>query len=162
MLSVVPSHAVGYTGRMATFADNRKARFDYEILETYRAGMVLLGFEVKAIRGGKANLLGSFVLIRGDEAFWVNGTIAPYQPKNTPAGYAPDRTRKLLLTKKEIAELGGKSSKKGLTLIPLGLYTEGHKMKLEFGLAKSRRKYEKREVIKKREFQRERQKVLRE
>ncbi len=147
---------------MPTLAVNKKARFDYEVLETYKAGIVLFGFEAKAIRAGKGQLTGSFVLVRGGEVFWVNGHIAPYQPKNTPPSYQPDRTRKLLLTKKEIAELAGKSSQKGLTLIPLTLYTEGRKIKLAFGLAKSRRKYEKREVIKKREFEKEKRKLMKE
>ncbi len=145
---------------MATLADNRKARFDYEILERYKAGIVLFGFEVKAIMAGRANLSGSFVLIRGGEAFWINGTIAPYQQKNTPGGYAPDRTRTLLLTKKEIAVLAGAGSQKGLTLIPLGLYTEKRKIKLEFGLARAKRKFEKREKIKTREFRREKAKIM--
>lgn len=145
---------------MPLLADNRKARFDYEILETYKAGIVLFGFETKAIRAGKAQLVGSFVLIRGNEAFWVNGGVAPYQPKNTPAWYAPDRTRKLLLTKKEIAELQGKTSQKGLTLLPLSLYTERRRIKLDIGLARSRKKYEKREVIKKREFEKEKRRLM--
>ncbi len=140
---------------MAFITENRKALFDYEILDRYKAGIVLFGFEVKAVMAGRANLSGSFVLVRGNEVFWVNGAIAPYQRKNTPGGYDPARTRKLLLTKKEIAVLGGAASKKGLTLIPLGLYTEKRKIKLEFGVARAKRKYEKREKIKTREFQRE-------
>jgi len=145
---------------MAQLADNRKAWFDYEILETYKAGISLFGFEVKAARAGKAQLVGSFVLVRGGEVFWVNGIIAPYQQNNTPKSYHPDRARKLLLTKKEIAELAGKTSHKGLTLMPLSLYTERRKIKLEIGLARSRRKYEKREAIKKREFGKERKSLM--
>lgn len=147
---------------MAVLADNRKARFDYEILEHYKAGIVLFGFEAKAARQGKAQLTGSFVLIRGGEAFWVNGVISPYQQKNTPDFYQQDRTRKLLLTQREISELEGITSKKGLTLIPLGLYTEGRKIKLEFGVARAKKKYEKREKTKTREFQREKQRMMRE
>lgn len=146
---------------MPLVADNRKARFDYEILETLRAGIVLHGFEVKAIIAGRAALAGSFILIRGGEAFWVNSTIAPYQPKNTPPAYRPDRPRKLLLTKKELLHCAGIASQKGLTLVPLGLYTEGRKIKLEFAVCRSKRKFEKRETIRKKEFTRERQRILR-
>ncbi|OGD31445.1 SsrA-binding protein [Candidatus Azambacteria bacterium RIFCSPHIGHO2_02_FULL_52_12] len=145
---------------MATLADNKKALFDYEILQTHQAGLALFGFEVKAILAGRVNLRGAFVIIRGNEAFLVNADIAPYQANNTPAGYEQSRTRKLLLKKKEIAELGGKVSQHGLTLIPISLYTVRHKIKLSFGLAKSRKKFEKREHIKERDFKRQRQRIL--
>ncbi|MBI5913203.1 SsrA-binding protein SmpB [Candidatus Azambacteria bacterium] len=145
---------------MALLAENKKVLFDYEILDRYRAGIVLFGFEAKAAFSKKANLAGSFVIIRGGEAFWINAPIAPYQPQNTPAGYDKTRPRKLLLTKREIAELAGKTAKKGLTLIPISLYNEGRKIKLEFGLARSKKKFEKREDIKKKEFTREKAKIM--
>lgn len=146
---------------MTTLADNRRALFDYEIIERYRAGIALFGFEVKALRQKKVALKGSFVIIRGGEAFWINAPIAPYQVKNTPQGYEETRPRKLLLKKAEIAELTGKTAQKGLTLIPISLYTDRRQIKLEFGLARSKKKFEKREAIKKREFGRIRAHALR-
>lgn len=140
---------------MPVIIDNKKALFDYEILETYDAGISLYGFEVKSLLKGGVGLKGSFVLARGNEVFWVNAVIPPYQPKNTPAWYQQDRTRKLLLRGEEIKEIIGKSAQKGLTLIPISIYTTGRKIKLKFGLARSKKKYEKRELIRKREAARE-------
>jgi len=91
---------------MDAYSVNKKASFDYEILETVEAGIALLGFEVKAVRKGFASLAGSFAIIRGGEAYLVNGAIPPYQPGNTPKEYDPTRTRKLLLTKDEIIDFG--------------------------------------------------------
>ena len=145
---------------MANLAENKKALFDYEILETYQAGLALFGFEVKAVMAGRANLRGSFVIIRGNEAFLMNADIAPYQAKNTPSWYEQSRTRKLLLKKNELAELAGKVSQRGLTLIPISLYTVRHKIKLSFGLAKSRKKFEKREHIKERDFKKQKERIL--
>ncbi|MEK7520302.1 MAG: SsrA-binding protein SmpB [Patescibacteria group bacterium] len=162
-MSLAKKGVARYTKKaMPTLADNRKVLFDYEILERYRAGIVLFGFEAKACQRGMAQLRGSFVIIRGGEAFWIGGVIAPYQPANTPAWYTSDRTRKLLLKKDELAELAGKAAQKGLTLIPVSLYTERHKVKLEFGLARSKKKFEKREHMKKREFERIRDRVMKE
>lgn len=140
---------------MAVLAVNRRASFDYEVLETYEAGIELLGFEVKAIKSGRANIAGSFVVIKNGEAVWLNADIPPYQPKNTPRDYDPTRSRKLLLHKSEIEELIGKSAQKGLTLIPLRVYSKGGKIKLGFGLARHKKKYDKREKIKKRDTERE-------
>lgn len=140
---------------MAEIVRNKKAYFDYEILETFQAGLALKGFEVKAIKSGKMNIAGSFVIIRGNQAYLLNADIPPYQPQNTPAGYDPQRTRTLLLTKKEIKRLLGLSQQKGLTLIPLRVYTAHNLIKLEFGVCRGKKQYEKREKIKKRESQRE-------
>ena len=140
---------------MPSLAVNRKATFDYEILDTYQAGIELLGFEVKSAKAGRGNLAGAFVTIRDGEAFLLNATIPPYQVKNTPPGYDPVRSRRLLLHKREINELVGTSSAKGLTLVPLKLYTQGPRIKLEFGLARRKKKYDKREVIKRRDIERE-------
>lgn len=139
---------------MTELAKNKKAYFDYEILETFQAGLALQGFEVKAIKGGKINLSGSFVIIRGGEAYLLNADIPPYQPKNTPEGYDSKKTRTLLLKKREILRLAGLSQQKGLTLIPLRVYTSRNLVKLEFGLCRGKKQYEKRESIKKREVQR--------
>jgi len=145
---------------MKVITDNKKAVFDYEILETYHAGMVLFGFEAKAVMAGRASLKGAFVIIRGNEAFLINASIAPYQPKNTPNTYEHDRTRKLLLKKQEIAALTGKTAQKGLTLIPLALYTERRKIKLQFALSRHKKSFEKRDLIKKKEFKRHKDKVM--
>ncbi|MEK9134739.1 MAG: SsrA-binding protein SmpB [Patescibacteria group bacterium] len=138
------------------FAENRKAGFNYEILEKFEAGMSLIGQEVKSIRMNRVNLAGSYVVIdKNSEAFLVGANIPPYQPKNMPGDYEPQRSRKLLLRKKEILYLIGKSKQSGLTLIPLKVYTNDGKIKLEFGVAKGKKKYDKREKISKRELDRE-------
>lgn len=134
---------------------NKKVTFDYEILETYEAGLSLLGLEVKSIRGGRASLVGAFVVIRGGEAYLLNANIPPYQPNNTPADYEPARTRKLLLKKSEISELIGKTGKTGLTIVPLKLYNKGGRLKLQMGLARNKKKYDKRASIKKKDVERE-------
>ena len=94
---------------MSVLTNNKRAFFDYEILETYEAGISLLGFEVKAVKNGRIALVGSYVVMRGNEAWLLNADIPPYQAKNTPAGYDPTRSRRLLLKKPEIKELIGKA-----------------------------------------------------
>ena len=143
-----------------TYAENRKAYHDYQILEKYEAGIVLEGHEVKAVKTGKISIIGSYVRIDGGEAFLAGATISPYQPKNTPKNYNPQRTRKLLLNKKEIAGLIGKSKERGLTIIPLRVYNRKGKIKLEIGLVKSRKKGDKRELIRKMEEKRKVERVL--
>jgi len=146
---------------MKVLAENRKAKFEYEILEKFEAGLVLLGQEVKSIKTGRISIKGSYVVLRQSakgvlpEVYLVGANIPPYQPKNTPKDYEPERSRKLLLTKSEIKHLIGKTKEKGLTLIPLRVYTKRGKIKLEFGIAKGRKKADKRELIKKREAERE-------
>ncbi len=140
---------------MNSLAENKKAYFDYEILEKFEAGISLLGQEVKSIRTRGINLAGSYVVIKNAEAFWVGAKIPPYQPKNAPQNYNPERSRKLLLKKAELNYLIGKTKQKGLTLAPLKLYTNAGKIKIEFGLAKAKKKFDKRETIKKRETERE-------
>jgi len=146
---------------MKIFAENKKARLNYNILERFDAGLVLIGQEVKSIKLGKMSLLGSYVVPKqsfksGNLEFYLIGAKIPaYQPKNAPAGYNPEQPRKLLLNKSEINYLIGKTSKTGLTLIPLRVYSNNAKIKLEFGVARGKKKYDKREDIKKRETQRE-------
>jgi len=147
---------------MPKLAENRKALFDYEVLEKFEAGILLFGFEVKAIMNGLLNLRGSYVSIRNEELFLVGATISPYQPKNTPKDYDPERPRKLLLNKKEIDRLVGKTAEKGLTLVPISVYTKGRLIKLEFALVRSQKKFEKREKIKERDFKRDRARILKE
>ena len=114
---------------MPHYAENRKARFNYEILEKYEAGIELLGVEVKSVRGGAMSLEGAFVIVRGGEVFLINANIPPYQPKNTPKDYDPLRNRKLLLTKKEIATLAGSEKNKSLTIVPISVYNKNRKIK---------------------------------
>jgi len=130
---------------------NKRAIFDYEILKKYNAGLVLNGQEVKSIKKGNINLQGSYVVLKGEELFLIGANVPPYQPKNAP-DYEPQRSRKLLLTKSEINKLIGL---KGLTLVPLRVYTDRRNVKLEFAVAKSKKKIDKREKIKKRETDRE-------
>ena len=136
---------------------NKRAYFDYEILETYEAGIELLGFEVKAIKNNRINLAGSYVIIRNNEALLINADIPAYQPKNAPIDYDSKRTRRLLIKKPEIKSFIGRIQEKGLTLLPLKVYTKSKKnlIKIEIGLARSKKKADKREIIKKREIQRE-------
>jgi len=140
---------------MASYAENRKARFNYEFLEKYETGIELLGTEVKSIRGGQMSLEGAFVIIRGGEAFLINANIPPYQVKNAPKDYDPLRNRKLLLTKKEIAELAGSEKNKSLTIIPISVYNKNRKIKVEIALVKGKKKFDKRETLKKRDTDRE-------
>lgn len=142
-------------------AENRRARYDYEILDTYEAGLVLHGYEVKSIKTGRVSLRGAYVVIKDNEAYLINAFIPPYQPANTPDDYNPERNRKLLLNKSEIKSLIGKSKRKGLTLVPLKLYTKRGKIKLGLAVAKGKREIDKREAIKKRETEREVQRKLR-
>jgi SsrA-binding protein len=130
---------------------HKKARFDYEILEEFEAGIELIGLEVKSLRTSQAKLEGSHVIVRGGEAYVVGMVISPYQPTNTPEGYDPNRVRKLLLTKKEIEELAKYEGQKGLTIVPISVYNKGRNLKMRVAVARGRKKYDKREVIKKRE-----------
>jgi SsrA-binding protein len=136
-------------------AENRKARFDYEILKTFSAGLELLGPEVKSIRSGKISLAGAFVAVRGEEAYLVGADIPPYQPKNTPADYDATRARKLLLSEAEITELADAEHTKGLTIVPLSVYNKGRFLKLDLAIARGKKKFDKRESIKKRDVERE-------
>jgi len=139
---------------MEPFSVNKKAYFNYEILETVVAGIELLGFEAKSVKLGRFDLTGSRAVIRGGEAYLVGATIHPFQMKNAPQGYDPVRTRRLLLKREEIARLEGKMNE-GLTLVPLKSYNIRGFVKVEFGLGKGRKKADKREAIKKREMARE-------
>ncbi len=147
---------------MPELAFNRKALFDYEILEKFEAGLVLTGHEVKSAKKGHLTLQGSYVVIRGEEAWLLNASIASFQPKNAPSDYEPLRTRKLLLHKHEIKSLIGQTKQKGLTLVSLRVYTKKAKVKLEFALARGKHKADKREKIIKRETKRDIDRALRE
>lgn len=133
---------------------NKKAYYDYEILEKFQAGLVLTGQEVKSLRTRGISLAGTYIEIKGNEVFWVGANIPPYQPLNVDKNYDPQRKRKLLLNREEINYLSGKTKERGLTLVPLSVYTKTYKIKLEFGLARGKKKFDKRESIKKREVER--------
>ena len=140
---------------MNIIAENKKARFDYQILEKYETGLELNGQEVKSLRIRGVSLHGNYIIFKNKgnlpELFWVGANIPAYQPENAGEKYVPQRDRKLLLHKKEISYLSGKIKEKGLTLVPLLVYTKNHKIKMEIGLAKGKKNFDKRETIKKRE-----------
>jgi len=138
---------------------NRKAYHDYHIEETVEAGLALLGTEVKSLREGRANLKDSYVLIKEGEAFLLNCHISPYSHGNI-MNHDPLRTRKLLMHREEIDRLSGKAATKGNTLIPLKIYFKDSRAKVEIGVAKGKRLFEKRETIKEREAKREIEKAM--
>ena len=140
---------------------NKKAFFNYEILEKFEAGLRLLGGEVKSLKNNHYSLQGAYVTLQNEEAWLMRATIAPYQPKNMAAGYNPERPRKLLLNKKELRYLQGKTKEKGLTLVPIKVYNKHGQIKMEIGLAKGKTKSDKRDVLKKRIADRDIQRELR-
>ncbi|MCP6720077.1 MAG: SsrA-binding protein SmpB [Patescibacteria group bacterium] len=139
---------------MSTLAINKRATFDYETLEKFTAGIELTGHETKSMKLGHPNIVGAHAIIRDNEVFSVNIDIPSFQPLNAPSNYDPLRTRKLLLRRSEIKYLAGKLLS-GLTLVPLKLYTDHGLVKVEIALARGRKKHDKRELIKKRESDRE-------
>jgi len=145
---------------MSTLAKNKKAYFDYEILEKIEAGIVLEGFEVKSVKLGHISLKGSYVVIKDNEAYLLNTHISPYQPANMPKDYDPTRSRKLLLKRSEIAQLIGKSKSQGLTVLPLSVYTKKGKIKIEIGVGRGKKKHEKRQALKRRESDKEIRRAL--
>lgn len=138
---------------------NRKARHEYHILQTFEAGIVLVGTEVKALREGKANLVDSYATIKNGEVWLVSAHISEYKQGNIN-NHNPTRDRKLLLNKNEIRKLIGKTKEKGLTLIPLRMYFKNGRVKVELALAKGKKSYDKRETIAKRDFQREQERRI--
>lgn len=134
---------------------NKKARFNYEILEEIEAGLVLAGYEVKSIRAGHGSLEGARILVRGGEAFLVGASIPPYQVANAPKEYDRERPRKLLLKEREIALIADAESKKGLTVVPLSVYNKGRNLKVEIAIVRGKKNRDKRETIKKRDTERD-------
>ncbi|USN87525.1 MAG: SsrA-binding protein SmpB [Candidatus Nomurabacteria bacterium] len=145
---------------MTDYIRNKKATFDFEILDTFEAGAVLNGFEVKAIRNGKASLNGAYVVIRGGEAWLLGASISPYQIPNTPKNYDPERTRKLLLNKKELKELVQKGEQQGLTIVAIKWYSKNRKIKLQIALVRGKKKADKREKLKERDTKRNIERIL--
>lgn len=146
--------------------DNKKARLNYDILEEFEAGLELLGSEVKSIRAGHGKLDGAHIIVRPTaragrlEAYLVGMSVPPYQATNTPADYEAERTRKLLLTQKELHTLAGVEKQSGLTIVPISVYNKGRVLKLKLAAARGRRKYDKRAVLKERDTKREIQRTL--
>ena len=132
------------------FAENKKARFDYDVVESYEAGIELTGAEVKSVRAGGANLTGSRVVIKDDGAYVIGLTILKYK-FDSREEYDPLRSKRLLLHRKELVAINTKCKSAGLTLVPLRLYNKGSLVKVEIGLVRGKKKYEKREILKKRE-----------
>lgn len=145
---------------MKEYASNPKANFDYEILETIEAGLILKGYEVKAVKTGKAMIKGSYVKIVNGKPQLVGATIAPYQPNNTPTDYDPEATRELLLSKEEVEKLLSLAKSQSTALVPIKLYDKKGLVKLLIGVARGKKKYDKRDTIKKRDQARRTQRGL--
>ena len=141
-------------------ARNRKAKFDYEILETYEAGLVLRGSEIKSIRAGQISIKEAYVRTDGREAWLVNAHIAPYDPASLE-NHEPHRERKLLLHAKEIDDLWEQTQVRGLTIVPLQVHLSGGRAKIEIAVGRGKRKYDKRQKIKARDAQRDIERALR-
>ena len=143
-----------------TIATNRRARFDYEILERFEAGLVLLGSEVKSLRAGHANLKDSYAVVKRGEVWLVGAHIAPYSFARE-GGHDPERTRKLLLNRREIDKIASQMAERGRTLIPIRLYFKDGKAKVELGLARGKDRFDKRETLKRRQADREMERAMR-
>lgn len=140
---------------MDIYAENKKAHYDYEVLEKFEAGLVLTGQEVKSIKTGHASLTGAYIAMHQGEPYLVGAKVPPYQPKNAPSDYNTERQRKLLLNRKEIGYLSGKARERGFSIVPLKVYGKNGKIKIEFGLAKGKKKFDKKEKLKKRDVEKE-------
>lgn len=138
-----------------SLAQNKKATLNYEILEKFEAGVEFLGTEVKTIKSGHGSLEGAYVVIKSNEAYLVGSEIFAFQKANAPESFNPKRERKILLTKKEILIIKQDTEKKGVSAIALSFFLKGKKIKLEFALARGKKKFDKRETIKKRDSKRE-------
>lgn len=141
-------------------SDNRKARYLYEILETYQAGIELKGTEVKSIRAGRVNMQDGFALVRNGEAWLMNVHISPYQSASSYFNHDPRRSRKLLLHRQEINKLIGKIEQQGLTLVPLKMYLKNGRVKVDIALARGKKVHDKREDIKRRDDKRAMQRAM--
>jgi SsrA-binding protein len=145
---------------MPTLIQNKKVHLDYEILKEFEAGIELLGLEVKSLKLKRGSLKGSFVTLRSDGAYLSGAQIPPYQVGNTPKEYDPYRDRRLLLTKEEARELTGIERMKGLTIAPISMYTKVNKIKVRIGIARGKKKYDKRETLKKKAARRDIEKEM--
>lgn len=139
---------------MSTVAFNKRAKFDYDLLETFEGGLVLTGAEVKSVKAGHVQFKGAFLDIKRNELWLKNAYVTKYKPTGTQESYVPDRDRKVLVHRRQLKRLIGKRKTEGLTLVPVRLYTKNNLVKLEFAIAKGKKKFEKRESIKKRDVDR--------
>ncbi len=146
---------------MQTIARNNQAKFDYDLIQNYEAGLSLYGHEVKSIRTGNISLKGAFVTVKGHELYLTNALIPLYTHAANIKDYDPHRSRKLLVKKSEIRTLIGKKQQQGLTLVPIRVYTKGKLIKLEFAIARGKAKHDKRQSIKRRETDRNIARALR-
>jgi SsrA-binding protein len=146
---------------MPTLTTNKKALHNYQVLEKFEAGIVLTGAEVKSVKGGQINLMGSYITARDNTLWLINCHISPYKMASTQQGYNPTHDRKLLLKRKEISSLIGTLTAKGLTVLPISVYTKGSFVKLEIGVCRGKKQYDKRETIKKRDSDRNIQRLMR-
>jgi SsrA-binding protein len=144
-----------------TIADNRRARFDYQLLDTFEAGISLAGWEVKALRAGKVQLTDSYVLVKDGEAYLLGAHITPLDTASTHFVTDPTRTRKLLLHKKELAQILAATSAKGQTCVCTRLYWKGHLVKAQIALAKGKQSHDKRDTERDRDWDRQKQRVMR-
>ena len=144
-----------------TIAQNKKARFDFELEEKFEAGVMLQGWEVKSLRAGKAQITDSYVLLKNGEAWLIGAQITPLQTVSTHYVTDSTRTRKLLLKQRELDKLIGATQQKGYTCIALGLYWKGHLVKAEIALARGKQLHDKRQTEKERDWNREKQRVVR-
>jgi SsrA-binding protein len=140
--------------------ENKRVGFDYTILEELEAGLELLGFEVKSLRAGRGSLKGARVVARGGEAYLVGASIPAWQILNAPKSFDPERTRKLLLSQKEIAHIASAEGEKGLTIIPLAVYNKGRRLKLSIAIVRGKKKEDKRHSIRAREEKRRIERTL--
>jgi SsrA-binding protein len=144
-----------------TIAQNKKARFDFELEEKFEAGVMLQGWEVKSLRAGKAQITDSYVLLKNGEAWLIGAQITPLQTVSTHYVTDPTRTRKLLLKQRELEKLIGATQQKGYTCVALGMYWKGHLVKVEVALAKGKQLHDKRQTEKDRDWNREKQRIVR-
>lgn len=140
---------------MSTLAINKRARFDYEILDTYEAGLVLTGAETKSAKAGHVQLKGAYVTFQGKIPSVLNMHISPYDKAGAQPNYNPTRSRYLLLNKRQISHLLGKKQEQGLSLVPIKVYTKNNRVKLAFGIGRGKKKFDKRDDIKKRDVKRD-------
>lgn len=145
---------------MAPFLENKRAKFDYEILEEIEAGIELLGPEVKSLRAGRGSLKGARVAARGGEAYLLGASIPPWQVGNAPKTYDPERARRLLLSRAEIAHIAAAEGQKGLTAVPLKVYNKNRKLKLLVGIVRGKKTHDKRQSIRAREEKRRIERTL--
>jgi len=139
---------------------NKKALFNYEVIESIEAGIELFGHEVKSIKTGRLNFEGSYVSVRGGEVFLVGASIAPFQMQNTPEDYESLRPRRLLLKKNQIEKLIGIERQAGLTVVPISMYNKGRKIKCEIAIVRGKKQFDKRQTLKKKADERDMRRTL--